>query len=255
MSPREDGSFLVPEPIVKLWKDVANGGRDEVKKLWMTVGGDKDLNCNHGTLHEFLFNSSTCVVPWAFQSLDLCHPFPGAIRSEMQEAVWVHFRAGLVGGWSLHEWEGYARWGVWRVIWRIHCMHACYLYTNSWNRHFTIYCTYNLQIVPTISRSRIAAIKSECKKNTGWIRLLRCNQLRQACKPTCLLQCVCFSESFLSTVASGEIGMKSTFKSFGWRINWLAGVWLLLALSPIFKTSKSSILYLPCKTIDRINVC
>ena len=43
MTPREDGSFLVPEPIVKLWKDVANGGRDEVKKLWMTVGGDKEL--------------------------------------------------------------------------------------------------------------------------------------------------------------------------------------------------------------------
>ena len=174
--------------------------------------------------------------PWIFANLFQ------EIRSEMQEAVWVHFRAGLVGGWSLHEWEGYARWGVWRVIWRIHCMHACYLCTKSWNRHFTIYCTYNLQIAPTISRSRIAAIKSECKKNTGWIRLLRCNQLRQACKPTCLLQCVCFSESFLSTVASGEIGMKSTFKSFGWRINWLAGVWLLLALSPIFKTSKSSIL-------------
>lgn len=42
MAPREDGSFLVPEAIVKLWKDVANGGRDEVKKLWLTVGGDKD---------------------------------------------------------------------------------------------------------------------------------------------------------------------------------------------------------------------
>lgn len=55
-------------------------------------------------------------------------------------------------------------------------------------------------------------------------------QFDNLANPLCLTQCVCFSESFLSTVASGEIGMKSTFKSFGWRTNWLAGVWLLLAL-------------------------
>ena len=73
MSPREDGSFLVPEPIVKLWKDVANGGRDEVKKLWMTVGGDKDLNCNHGymsfssTHQHALFPELSS--PWIFATL------------------------------------------------------------------------------------------------------------------------------------------------------------------------------------------
>ena len=42
MSPREDGSYLVPQEVVKMWKDLAEGGREEVKKLWLNVGGNKD---------------------------------------------------------------------------------------------------------------------------------------------------------------------------------------------------------------------
>lgn len=42
MAPREDGSHLVPEAVVKMWKDTANGGREEVKKLWLNVEGNKD---------------------------------------------------------------------------------------------------------------------------------------------------------------------------------------------------------------------
>lgn len=42
MAAREDGTFLVPESVVKLWGDTTDGGREEVKKLWLQVGGDKD---------------------------------------------------------------------------------------------------------------------------------------------------------------------------------------------------------------------
>lgn len=43
MTPREDGSYLVPDHFVNLWKDVKDGGREQVKKLWLESGGDKDL--------------------------------------------------------------------------------------------------------------------------------------------------------------------------------------------------------------------
>ena len=42
VAPREDGSLLVPQEIVDMWKDTRNGGREEVKKLWAQVQGDKD---------------------------------------------------------------------------------------------------------------------------------------------------------------------------------------------------------------------
>ena len=50
MAPREDGSFLVPAPIIKLWRDTVDGGRDEVKKLWQNCGADKEL-MNMGNQH------------------------------------------------------------------------------------------------------------------------------------------------------------------------------------------------------------
>ena len=42
LTPRQDGTLLVPKKIVDMWKDVADGGRDEVKKLWLQVQGHKD---------------------------------------------------------------------------------------------------------------------------------------------------------------------------------------------------------------------
>ena len=42
LTPRQDGTLLVPKKIVDMWKDVADGGRDEVKKLWLQVQGNKD---------------------------------------------------------------------------------------------------------------------------------------------------------------------------------------------------------------------
>ena len=42
VAPREDGTYLVPKKIVDMWNDKQDGGREEVKKLWLQVGGDKD---------------------------------------------------------------------------------------------------------------------------------------------------------------------------------------------------------------------
>ena len=42
MTARSDGTYLVPESVVKLWRDTSEGGREEVKKLWLQVGCDKD---------------------------------------------------------------------------------------------------------------------------------------------------------------------------------------------------------------------
>ena len=61
MAPREDGSFLVPAHFVKLWRDTVDGGRDEVKKLWLNAGGDKEL-LNMGNQHCFLFNNKSSSV-------------------------------------------------------------------------------------------------------------------------------------------------------------------------------------------------
>ena len=70
-------------------------------------------------------------------------------------------------------------------------------------------------------RSRITAIKNECKKNTGWIRYLRCIQ------STFTIHSAFISFSIaqaLSISASGETGMRSIFMYTGWRVKWLAGV-------------------------------
>lgn len=42
MTPREDGSLLVPQAVLDKWKDTVNGGRDEVKQLWLNANEDKD---------------------------------------------------------------------------------------------------------------------------------------------------------------------------------------------------------------------
>ena len=42
MTPRADGSLLVPPEIWKQWKDLREGGRQAVTKLWNQSGKDKD---------------------------------------------------------------------------------------------------------------------------------------------------------------------------------------------------------------------
>ncbi|CAK9061929.1 unnamed protein product [Durusdinium trenchii] len=42
MTPRADGSLLVPPEIWKQWKDLREGGREAVTKLWNQSGKDKD---------------------------------------------------------------------------------------------------------------------------------------------------------------------------------------------------------------------
>ncbi len=170
MTPREDGSFLVPEPIVKLWKDVANGGRDEVKKLWMTVGGDKELYW----LQHF-FSSTHQLAPWPFPVLRSLLPFSRSNSFRNARGGLSPFQSRTCG-WMALTWV--RRLCKMRGLMRdlasfsfciIRILETCNTY--SWNLHFPA-------ILPTtMSRSRINAIKNECKKNAGWIRLLRRNQL------------------------------------------------------------------------------
>ncbi|CAK9103946.1 unnamed protein product [Durusdinium trenchii] len=42
MTPRADGSLLVPKEILEQWNDLADGGRDSILKLWKKSNGDKD---------------------------------------------------------------------------------------------------------------------------------------------------------------------------------------------------------------------
>ena len=66
MAAREDGTFLVPESIVMLWGDTTDGGRDEVKKLWLQVGGDKEPSAHP---------KEWCVDPFPFSQAIACpHP-------------------------------------------------------------------------------------------------------------------------------------------------------------------------------------
>ncbi len=41
LTPRCDGTLLVPQQIIDEWKDIANGGRQNVIKLWEQSSHDK----------------------------------------------------------------------------------------------------------------------------------------------------------------------------------------------------------------------
>ena len=42
MTPRADGSSLVPQEILDAWKDTQTGGRDAVLKMFSQCSGDKE---------------------------------------------------------------------------------------------------------------------------------------------------------------------------------------------------------------------
>lgn len=42
MAPRADGTFLVPQEIQDLFKDMQNGGRESVMKMWRECDFNKD---------------------------------------------------------------------------------------------------------------------------------------------------------------------------------------------------------------------
>ena len=61
MTPRSDGSLLVPAEILEKWKDT-NGGRDEVLKMWAASNGQKDFKCR----------SPICILQTKPSSLHPC---------------------------------------------------------------------------------------------------------------------------------------------------------------------------------------
>lgn len=82
MTPREDGSYLIPEKLVQMWKDTRDGGRDEVKKLWMECRGEKD--CTLGAAQHICQHPAT--------SCQLLHPpiyvlCAGCFRQALQTVV------------------------------------------------------------------------------------------------------------------------------------------------------------------------
>ena len=44
MAPRADGRLLVPQPILDAFRDIDNGGRESVLKMWEFSGCDKDID-------------------------------------------------------------------------------------------------------------------------------------------------------------------------------------------------------------------
>lgn len=44
MSPRCDGTYLVPEEVLESWRDTTNGGRESVLRMWSESSQDKDCN-------------------------------------------------------------------------------------------------------------------------------------------------------------------------------------------------------------------
>lgn len=46
LTPRCDGTYLVPQQIIDEWKDTANGGRQNVLKLWEQSSHDKAWSPN-----------------------------------------------------------------------------------------------------------------------------------------------------------------------------------------------------------------
>jgi len=47
VSPRLDGSYLIPVEMVEKFKDVHGGGRSEVLRLWEKHNGDRDRLALH----------------------------------------------------------------------------------------------------------------------------------------------------------------------------------------------------------------
>lgn len=62
MAPRADGKLLVPRSIVDAFRDLDNGGRESVLKMWETSGHDKDIDQFLISMFGMLEGTTSCKI-------------------------------------------------------------------------------------------------------------------------------------------------------------------------------------------------
>ena len=97
VAPRADGSYIVPKQIADMWNDKQDGGREEVEKLWLQCGGDKDRclcqtfqDRNESALHAPLPIDTYVFVPGPFSEMFCMCPQEAFVQKAKKRVESIH---------------------------------------------------------------------------------------------------------------------------------------------------------------------